>query len=269
MKTFNKCRTISKKLDAATGGNIVPIFTNTTVGITSSTQILSANAFVKNLKAYAKIDSLPPIKLPNFKLEDSETDKLYKTLDIEWNSARKQLNLYISDNPNDWFLIGAISLLNPSGYPYRMYNLMDLYTDNLAIELGENGRIGVQITDVGYGLLQGSDTLTIHGSYLQEIAIEDDLLQPKMITNTNNFTKLISNTSGVILQSMPTRKYVVLVNNSTTGIFINLGDMATINKGIYLAPNGTYEFNTIDVPYYGQISAIGLGDATLVGVECT
>jgi hypothetical protein len=53
---------------------------------------------VKNLKAHAKINSLPPIKLPDFQLEDSETDKLYKTLDIEWGSARKQLNLYISDN---------------------------------------------------------------------------------------------------------------------------------------------------------------------------
>jgi hypothetical protein len=119
--TFNKAKTIVKSLDSTTGQNIVPIFSNTLTGNYPGS-IISVNAFIKNLKAHAKISSLAPIKVPNFHLEDSETDKLYKTLDIEWGSPRKQLNLYISDNDIDWYQIGAISLLNPSGYPYRIYN---------------------------------------------------------------------------------------------------------------------------------------------------
>ena len=145
--------------------------TGLTVGaeLHSGYKIVSFNCFLKNLKAFAQIQSLPEAPLPNFALEDSETDKLYKTLDIEWKSPRKQIDLYISSNRQDWHQVGSTSLLNPYGYPFRVYNLMDLFTDNLALELGDNSKIGVQLQNVGYGLLDESDRLTIHGSYTEEI----------------------------------------------------------------------------------------------------
>ncbi|NEU76956.1 hypothetical protein PI95_031785 [Hassallia byssoidea VB512170] len=262
ISTFNKAKTIVKSLDSATGQSIIPVFSNTLVGNYPG-QIVSVNAFVKNLKAHAKISSLAPVKLPNFQLEDSETDKLYKTLDIEWGSARKQLNLYISDNQTDWYQVGAISLLNPSGYPYRIYNLMDLITDNLAIELGENGRIGVQIQDVGYGALQTGDLVTIHGSYVQEIATDSNAT----IQSTIDFEKLVEVESTVILGANPLRKYLAITNNGNNSIYLNLGDSATLGKGLYLTPAGSFD---LDKPYFGSISAISTSDISSVsGVECS
>ena len=262
ISTFNKAKTIVKSLDFLTGQNIVPIFSNTLTGSYPG-QITSVNAFVKNLKAHAKISSLAPVKLPNFQLEDSETDKLYKTLDVEWGSARKQLSLYISDNQTDWYQIGAISLLNPSGYPYRIYNLMDLFTDNLAIELGENGRIGVQIQDVGYGALQTGDIVTVHGSYVQEIATDNNAI----IQNTADFEELIDIESTVVLTANPSRKYVAITNNGENSIYLNLGATATLGKGIYLNPAGSFD---LDKPYLGAISAIAQDDISSVsGVECS
>lgn len=138
--------------------------------------IASFNCFIKNLKVFASIGSLEEAPLPDFKLDDSATAKLTKTLDVEWNSPRKQLNVYISNavipSASNWYQVGSISLLNPYGYPFRVYSIMDLFTDNLALELGENGKIGVQIQDVGYGLLIDNDSVIIHGSYIEELFVE-------------------------------------------------------------------------------------------------
>jgi hypothetical protein len=137
-------------------------------------RVISFNCFIKNLKAFAKIASIPEAALPDIQLEDTSSQKLYKVLDIEWKSARKQMNLFISTGNSDWQQVGSVSLLNPAGYPFRVYNLMDFFTDNLALELGDNSKIGIAMQDVGYGVLTSNDKVTIHGSYTEEIFVKSD-----------------------------------------------------------------------------------------------
>lgn len=173
---INRVRTIAIKLQT-NSNQLQTIYENSELKIGNDLipnhKIISINSFIKNLKAYANISSVQEALLPNFTQEDSETDKLYKTLDIEWKSPRKQLTLYISSQPNaEFYKVGSLSLLNPAGYPYRIYNLMDLYTDNLAIELGNNSKVGISVDNVGYGLLSADDEVTIHGSYLEEIFVQ-------------------------------------------------------------------------------------------------
>lgn len=150
--------------------------------------IISFNCFIKNLKIFASIESLESSPFPIFDLEDSDSVKLQKALDIEWKSARKQLDVLINDgsignydNPDGWQIIGSISLLNSSGYPYRIYNLMDVFTDTLAIELGSNTRVAVAIKDVGFGVLDNLDTVVVHGSYVEEILVKDPILPPATV----------------------------------------------------------------------------------------
>jgi hypothetical protein len=266
--TYNKVKTIVVKINSQSGTNIIPVITNDLSGITSPAQILSANLFIKNLKAFAQIKSLAPVNLPNIELEDSETDKLYKVLDVEWKSPRYQLNLYISNNSTDWYLVGSISLLNPSGYPYRIYNLQDLYTDNLAIELGENGRVGVQIQEVGYGLLQTNDLITIHGSYVQELTVDEtSIINP--ITDSSPINQIVTQQSKVIVPATATRKYVLLTNAGTNLIYLNLGQTAFMNQGIPLHPGGAYDFSINETPHLGDISAISEGNSQLLGIQST
>lgn len=173
ISSVSRVKTLAIPLSADSGSSMVIVYENVSLSVGSEFKpgysIVSANCFLKNLKAFSQIQSLDEAPLPDFKVEDSETDKLYKTLDIEWKSARKQLNLYISSNGLELHQIGSTSLLNPYGYPFRIYNLMDLFTDNLALELGENSKISVQFEDVGYGFLADNDRVTIHGSYTEEI----------------------------------------------------------------------------------------------------
>lgn len=150
-------------------------------------KIISFNAFIKNLRAFASVESLPKAPLPSFLPTDTSTDKTVKVLDIEWKSPRKQLNLYIAASTSiitKWHKVGSLSLLNPYGYPFRVYNLMDMFTDNLAIELGENSKIGVQVQNVGYGLLTYEDNVTIHGSYTEEMFVQTE---DKPVVNNYSF----------------------------------------------------------------------------------
>jgi hypothetical protein len=262
IETIPISQTIAKRFNASTGSVIIEIFNNVVTRELPG-EVVVINGFLKNLKAHARIGSLAPVKLPNFTLEDSETDKLYKTLDIQWNSARKQLNLYLSDNQNAWYQVGAVSLLNPSGYPYRIYNLMDLLTENLAEELGENGRIGISIQDVGYGELQGTDEVVIHGSYIQEVTVNTGKIA---IASCVDFSKVIETESTVIVNANASRKEVLLTNSGQTSVYLNLGNVAVWEQGLLLTPGGSFN---LAMPYYGVISAIALDGASLIsGIEC-
>jgi hypothetical protein len=264
--TYNKVLTIVKKIDSTSPTGIIPIITNSLAGMTGGGQVLSANAFIKNLKAFAQIKSLPPINLPNISIEDSDTERLYKVLDTEWQSPRIQLNVYISNNTTDWHLMGGISLLNPSGYPYRIYNLLDLYTDNLAVELGEDGRIGVEIKNVGYGSLGASDLITIHGSYVSEIVVnQDNYIVP--ITNSTPINKSVGQQNTIIVTALPTRKYVLLTNTGNAPVYLNFGDTASINQGIPIQPGGAFDFSVNDAAYLGNISGISTGNTQILGIQ--
>jgi hypothetical protein len=215
---------------------------------------LSLNGFVKNLKAFSKISSLAAVQLPVFELEDSESQKLFKTLDIEFNSPRKQLDLFISVN-NEWNQVGSASLLNPSGYPYRMYNLMDFYTDNSAAELGENGKIGVKISDVGYGLLTGNDTVTIHGSYIQEFVFADSYEDP--ILDSNSFPATIGTSritatteKTLLIPANIARLGTTIWNNSSSYLLLDF-DMGNSAPALKLSPEAYYE---VPFGYLGDIS---------------
>lgn len=236
MQSYSIVKTISKRITPADADNIITLFDNSAI---SNSSRISLNGFVKNLKAFSKISSLGEVNLPVFELEDSESQKLFKTLDVEFNSPRKQLDLFIGD-AEDWNQVGSISLLNPSGYPYRMYNLLDFYTDGLAAELGENGRIGVKVADVGYGLLSGADVVTVHGSYVQEYVLSASgssqsstaVTSSSVAANTDKVTLLAANSSRV---------GATIYNNAVTDLLIDFDDAIASPKAVSVSAGGYYE----------------------------
>jgi hypothetical protein len=62
-------------------------------------------------------------------------------------------------------------MLNPAGFPYFTYNLLEKMTDSLTYKIGHYDRIGVGVEDVGWGGLAGSDSVIIHGNYGDEIIL--------------------------------------------------------------------------------------------------
>lgn len=178
IEKFPRVKLIQVGITNANASNILTIYSNdpnevrTSYSIDANSKVV-LNGFIKNLRIYAAIKSLAEVELPNFDLGESNTSKQLKVLNLEWKSPRKQISVFVGQLPSDWQLLGSISLLNPTGYPYRQYNLLDLITDNLAAEIGEFGRIGVRLDDVGYGLLGADDTISLYGSVTEEIFILD------------------------------------------------------------------------------------------------
>ncbi|BDA70222.1 hypothetical protein CAL7716_043880 [Calothrix sp. PCC 7716] len=263
MHSANIVKTINVKINAGSNNEIISLFDNS---LNAFNDTIAKSAFVKNLKAFSKISSLPAVRLPNFRLEDSESEKLYKALDIEFGSPRKQLDIFIGST-GDWSQIGSISLLNPSGYPYRMYNLLDFATDGLAAELEDGKSIGVQIVDVGYGVLQGTDTITIHGSVTQEYVMPEK--KNKVACTAIN--KTITNVPQVIVAANENRQYVILQNTGSQPITINFGFAnASYLEGVIVKPSGYYEFTTKSFPFFDNIYAVADIDnsSQISGSEC-
>jgi len=212
ISNVSQVKSIALKLEAG-NSNIKTIYSNNGLAVgdelIANHKIISFSCFIKNLRVFASVTSLEEAPLPDFALDDTATAKRQKVLDVEWKSPRKQLNLYITnvENPtlNNWLQVGSVSLLNPYGYSFRVYNVMDLFTDNLALELGENGKIGISVEDVGNGLLSNEDRVVIHGSYTEEIFLQspDIPIVVNVIGGSNNGsigeaeTSLLSNTSSI------------------------------------------------------------------------
>lgn len=220
----SRVKSIVKPITHFDGNEVVTIYQNDNIilghELMPGYKIVSFNSFIKNLKIFANVESLAEANLPDIQIEDSSAQKIQKVLDIEWKSPRKQLNLYISNSTrvdidqwgqpmaptNIWQQVGSVSLLNPSGYPFRTYNIMDFFTDNLALELGDNSKIGIQVQDVGYGLLTLQDKVTVHGSYTEEFFLKSD--DPPININlfgvggnsspTNNAIDNLTNNSNLI-----------------------------------------------------------------------
>lgn len=263
METITINRSIHLKLDSTSIDDVVQITeTNTNLNLNPRDRIISRNKYIKNLKAYSNITSITEANLPDFKFDDSESDKLNKVLDLEWNSPRKQINLLIGTDLL-FFPIGEISILNPVGYPYRINNLLDLLTDNLAFELGQEVDLAVKIHDVGYGLLQEEDVITIFGNFVEEIVIDSSNL-PISISAERIVT--IAPSTTIVAPINDNRKMFLLQNTSENVIYFSLSPNADF-KSIQIMPGGHYQFTTDNVSYFGAISCYAEYNSDVLIVE--
>ncbi|NEO87736.1 MAG: hypothetical protein F6J87_26280 [Spirulina sp. SIO3F2] len=130
---------------------------------------------LSNIRCKVTIQSIPATAFPDIKLTDTDIESLIKTLDVQWGGDRKQLEVLLSLDGSNWQSVGAVSLINSGGYPYYTIRLMDHITDDTAYEMGEGAAVGVQLRDVGTGLLGEGDHLVIHGNYVEEFT----LLEPQ------------------------------------------------------------------------------------------
>lgn len=257
IKSFQRNYPIAVKLGANTGTEIITVAQGRNPDTADHPFLFKDfqivyNCFIKTLRAKCKLTSIPEAVLPRFALEQDTSDRVLIMRDFEWKGARKQLDIHLATSFSNWVCIGSLSLIRVE--PYRIFNLIELFTDNLAIELGGSAALGVSISDVGSGLLSGEDEVIIYGSYSQEIvAVSED---EQTISYSNNHQWDVSNSSQIVLNPVYKRAQTTLVNLGSYPIFLSYSNVAEIGKGIALQPQGgTYEVNRTN-PYNGVISAI-------------
>jgi len=167
-------RLISCELNALTGTNIVVIAEcnpQPFIDLYQSADTkVRVNGHIENFQAKASLDDrlLPEIQLPLYDVESSAFQRAMQDTLLQHNSPRKHLNVYVSSAYRNWLCINTIAMLNPAGFPYFTYNLLEKMTDSLTYKIGHYDRIGIGVEAVGWGGLAGSDSIIIHGNYGDE-----------------------------------------------------------------------------------------------------
>ncbi|MBW4678404.1 MAG: hypothetical protein KME52_31830 [Desmonostoc geniculatum HA4340-LM1] len=189
---------------------------------------------IENLKAVSWVYSLAEVEFPVFELEDTESKQLLTAINLEWKSPRIQMDVVIDiGNTLSWQRVAAYSLLNSSPYPYREYSLGN-HT------LGDNCMIGLQIRNVGFGLLQngtgGQDKVTAFADLKRVITIE------KIVDTSVKIANNITTIPSTIVNTNINRKGLTFFNSSDKNIFIDtVNTVSASSHMVKLEPGDYYE----------------------------
>jgi len=269
MEVYNRNQPIALKLDSSSADRIITIFhcksDTEDAGYLRNADHVVLNGFIKTLRLKANIKSVAEVQLPNLSPEQSRTERLNLLRNLEWSSPRKEVNLYVAETFNNWFCIATVSLLNIQ--PFRIINLMEYLTENLAFELGTTGAVGISVHNAGYGLLDANDELVIHGSATTEVVVIPATIPPIEACTPYGWT--VQTDSGLVLPAQQNSKQITFTNLGPGKVFLSVGKHAELNKGIALFPNGgSYEFNRSNYPFTLPIYAIASENSALSGLVC-
>lgn len=259
-------------------GKVITLLTNDLSAFTAQYGQLDpsswVNGYLDELQCKATIASLAEIPLPNFLNTDSDSDRLIKTLNMEWKSPRFELALYVSTTPFNvgsvvWVEVGRVSLTHGSGYPFKTYRVSDLLTDNLARKFGMGARLGFSILQaydangVSYGVPSSIDDITITGVYTQEL----NWIQPNAVnvvqvqggsvqqvtSYTNSYQSTVRTTSTTLLAQNNARVSGQVVNNGATNSITITYSGLTSGNTVSLAPGATASF---PAGYKGAVNGV-------------
>lgn len=265
-QVFSRSAQILQSFTASSSSNMLTLYEPGLVTPWDTVATLRYYGFITDLRVRIDINSIAESVIPNLGVESSRTDRLTAVRDMEWNSARKELQLFLETSHHPAVMIGAVSLLNR--LPFYVVNLMPYFTDSGIINIANDARIMARVKDAGYGLLQSTDELVVFGSVKEEVTTLPE--EEAVISSCSPYTFTIGTANSQILPANSNRLQLTLVNRGSTGkIYINYGSLAEVNKGIALLPNGgTYEINFTN-PYKGMVSAIAdTAGSLLSALEC-
>ena len=214
------------------------------------------------LKAEILPASLPEVVLPNYSIEDTESQLLSKTLQLQWGSPRYQAVIWTSKTltGETWDRGDFFSILNSSGVPYVNYNILNLLTNDIYFDLGKTSRVAISFENVGWGVPKVGDSITLKGGWRQEgqFVTNDDPIyiylntatQPTQVTIE---TRSIPGVSTLISSAKSNRSTIKLKNNfATATLYYSQTSPATTTSTS--VPAGT---EAVISNYKGDLYAIG------------
>ena len=211
---------------------------------------------VVNMQATSWIYSTAPVEFPVFELEDSESKQLLTAINLEWKSPRIQLDVVLKVGGGSYQKIKSYSLLNNSPYPYREFSLGNH-------NLGDNAAIGLQIRNVGFGLLQngtgGQDRVACYADVIRTILIE------KLVDNSQKIVNSISDIAAIIVNANVNRQGIVFFNSSDKDVYLDtVSTVSTVSHTVLLEPGDYWEPPT---NYTGNYYAVVASGSTSIDIR--
>ncbi|NER83608.1 MAG: hypothetical protein F6K42_29490 [Leptolyngbya sp. SIO1D8] len=263
-QAYVKTRQIIENLSTGSGQGIQIIYEPSQTSPYDRVPALRYYGFITDLRLKVDISSLPQTAIPDIDISTSRTERAERIRQMEWESDRYEMQLLMQDTySGGWLEIARLSLLNRS--PYYQINILRYMTDQIALNVANDARLGMQFIDAGYGLPKSEDSLVIFGAVREEItAIPTD---SEEITLSNAYSKTLGESSDIIAPANPQRKQLTIVNNSATAtVFLSYGANSELNEGISLHPNGgAYEINFSNT-FKGAVSGISEEENTSLSV---
>lgn len=192
-------------------------------------RIINESLQLKELRFTSFITSVDSIPFPTFPLEASETETQLAVFNLEWQSPRIVMELLIKVAQESWITNAVYSLLNVFPLPYRQFEAGDY-------NLGNNSTIGVKFSNVGYGLLQGTDRVVIVADLIRKIQVE------KISNGSPIDGTLIANTVKEVLPEDLSRQGITIFNNNNTDIYLDV--LPTVSPSNFMSKipgNSFYE----------------------------
>lgn len=233
IENFSITSKVAVTLDANSGSTIHPLFTYTPYTL-NGYRVINESLVLSNINAIGYIYSLPVVEFPTFALDASDSEQLLTAINLEWQGHRIQLDALIQVGiGNVYKRIKSYSLTNPAPYPYKEFTLDEQ-------RLGNDCMLGLQIRNVGYGLLQngssGSDVITVSADLTRNLVIEG------ASTNGNKIDNTITTTASAIVNNNTSRNGISFFNNSSEVVYVDtIPSVSSSSYSVLLNPGDYYE----------------------------
>lgn len=128
--------------------------------------------YITDLRIKTKIQSIAETPLPEFALGASKTAKLAVVRDLEYFSPRYNLDVLLKYDGGEWLSIFELALHNRQ--PFFVSELLGYLTRNPAFAVAPDAILGMQFTNVGYGLPDYHlDSIYLNGVVREEYSTPD------------------------------------------------------------------------------------------------
>lgn len=262
-ETYNRSVQIIEPITHENAGQISVIYETGYVSPWDITQSLKFYGFLTDLRARIDIRSLAESEIPDIPLGTSRTAKSEIVREMEYGSARYELELLIRNTYSGWMSLFNFSLLNRR--PFYVVDLLSYLSNQPAFAVANDAMLGVRVVDVGYGSMQPGDSVNIFGCAREEVTSLPS--EGEIITQSTENQTTIGTSSEIILAQTPLRKQAIVINRSDTAVVtLSYQPIATPNQGVVLYPKGgAYEINRTNL-YRGALSAISTEASTPISI---
>lgn len=253
ISSYNRTAQILTTINASNATGLTVVYQPGIVNPMDKVQSLTYYGFITSLRAMVKVKSLEEYTLPDIDGGTQRTDRYVAIRESEWGQPRYEMSIFLRTSFVPWTEVARVSIQNRP--PFYQTDLLQFLTNQIAFEVANDGMIGVQFRDAGFGFPRDGDEVVLLGSVREEVTILPS--EPIEATISSDSQVTVGNQTVVVLPANSSRKSASIVNTSDSGVvFVSFNAIAEVGKGIALYANGgSYEINTTNL-YRGALTAI-------------
>jgi hypothetical protein len=155
-----------KSFDSSSGSDLIDFYQPGTLNPNSLINDVRYSGFITTLRLQVYLDSIAEIVFPIPEVGQDEAEISAIMRGVEAAAPKKQIAFFLRSSDSESIKIGSINLVNRK--PYYTVDLLIYFTDAAAFDVGSDVILSAQFVNAGFGLLDGTDRVSLHGSAVEE-----------------------------------------------------------------------------------------------------